>query len=557
MFPEGKAPRPQQVSAIRQINAAFRSGKRVVALEMPVGSGKSFVCMTFANAAKALGGTHFLTAQRILQKQYARDFPAPAMEVLMGRSNYPCTHPDAKPDTDAAHGVCRARNKGILSACLEPDAESIARSFGTTPLQAAVGLALPSSCHRCPYWKKLQEVHDHSIALFNFSSFLFQQRIGRFGKRGLMLIDEAHATEGNLMSFVSMELTEWSLSIVGVKIGDEPIESKAQFTEWLRETDLLRKIDAALKSVESSSEDVPEDLSAAEADALKELQMKLGNFMAYLDKTEWILETNVYRDRRGESSIKIVARPLYAKHFADDLLFRHADRVLAMSGTILDVRTWAENLGLDPASVAFVSMDSDFPVENRPIFLKYAGNCSRKTLEETKPRLVKLVHSVLQAHAGQRGLIHTQSHELADYLRREIASPRFLFADQFDGDKEEMLQAHADRADSVLVSPGMKEGVDLRGELARFQVVLKMPWASLGDKVVKERMERDPKWYAYKTVLDLLQSFGRIVRSKDDWGWTYVADSGFEAILNRNGSMIPGWVKAAFQRELPKEIRRD
>lgn len=555
-FPAGKTPRPQQIAAIKQINAHFRSGKRVVGLEMPVGSGKSFVCMTFANAARSLDGTHFATAAKILQKQYERDFPSPAMEVLMGRANYACNHPEAAPGTDAAHGVCKRKNKGILSSCVDasaapPDVLGGERSV----LQRAVALDLPASCHSCPYWKKLQEVHDHPIALFNFSSFLFQQRIGRFGKRSLMLIDECHTTEGNLMGFVTVELSEWSLSIVGVKLNRQ-ITSKEQFADWLRETDLLRKIDGALKSAQENDGDVDEDLSQAEVEALQELQMKLANFMAYLDKTEWILETVEYKDRRGDPTRKIVARPLFAKHFADDLLFRHADRVLAMSGTILDINVWAENLGLDPAEVGFVSMDSDFPVENRPIFLRYAGNCSRKTLEETKPKLVLMVKAILSAHSGQRGLIHTQSHELATFLRREVASPRFLFADQFDGDKEEMLQAHAEHEDSVLVSPGMKEGVDLRDELGRFNVVLKMPYASIGDKVVKERMERDPKWYSYKTILDLLQSFGRTTRSKTDWSFTYVLDSGFENLLHRNASMIPGWVKASFRRELPKEIRR-
>jgi ATP-dependent DNA helicase DinG len=553
-FPAGKTPRPQQIAAIKQINAAFRSGKRVVGLEMPVGSGKSFVCMTFANAARALEGTHFATAAKLLQVQYQRDFPSPAMEVLMGRANYACNHPEAEPGTDAAHGVCRRKNKGILSACVDPSAAPPDASDRSI-LQRAVALELPAACHSCPYWAQLQRCADHPITLFNFSSFLFQQRIGRFGKRSLMLIDECHTTEANLMNFVTVELTEWSLAIVDVRLNRQ-IASKEQFADWLRETDLLRKIDIALKDAKEGDENIPEDFSQVEVEALQELQMKLGNFMTYLDKTEWVLETVEYRDRRGDPTRKILARPLFAKHFAEDLLFRHADRVLAMSGTILDARVWAENLGLDPAEVGFVSMDSDFPVENRPIFLRYAGNCSRKTLEETKPKLVMMVKAILNAHSGQRGLIHTQSHELAAFLRREVASPRFLFADQFDGDKEEMLQAHAEREDSVLVSPGMKEGVDLRDELGRFNVVLKMPYASIGDKVVKERMERDPKWYSYKTVLDLLQSFGRTTRSKTDWSYTYVLDSGLENLLYRNGSMIPGWVKASFRRELPKEIRR-
>lgn len=555
-FPKPWTPRPQQIIAIKKINAAFRAGKRVVALEMPVGGGKSLVCMTFANAAKALGGTHFITCQKILQRQYEHDFPVPAMEILMGRSNYGCTHPDAKPDTDAAHGVCREKGRGILGVCVDEDAAGPdpLGGEGRSVLQRAVALELPACANLCPYWKKLQEVHDHPIALFNFSSFLFQQRIGRFGERNLMVIDEAHLIEQNLMGFVSLELTEWALSIINIRITRD-ITSKEQFSEWLAETDILRLIDAALDTAENDAEDVPEDLSQAEADALRELQMKLSNFMAYLDKTEWILETVEYKGRRGPER-KIVARPLYAKDFAEDLLFRHAERVLVMSGTILDARIWGENIGFKPGEVELIQTPCDFPVENRPIFLTYAGNCARRTLDETKPKLARAVKGIMHAHRGQRGLIHTQSHDLANFLRSEVNDPRFLFADAFDGDKEEMLQAHAEREDSVLVSPGMKEGVDLKGALGRFQILLKVPWPSLGDKVVKTRADQDQKWYSWLTALGACQSLGRVVRSKDDWGWSYILDSGFESFLSHNGQMIPDWIKEAFRRELPKEIRR-
>jgi len=70
-------------------------------------------------------------------------------------------------------------------------------------------------------------------------------------------------------------------------------------------------------------------------------------------------------------------------------------------------------------------------------------------------------------------------------------------------------------------------------------------------------MEREPEnGIRTKTILDLLQSFGRTTRSKTDWSFTYVLDAGFENLLFRNASMIPDWVKASFKRDLPKEIRR-
>jgi len=54
--------------------------------------------------------------------------------------------------------------------------------------------------------------------------------------------------------------------------------------------------------------------------------------------------------------------PLYAKDFAEDLLFpSRRSRTSRCPGRSWDIRIWSEGLGLDPKAVAFVSMDSDFP----------------------------------------------------------------------------------------------------------------------------------------------------------------------------------------------------
>ena len=564
-FPKMFKPREQQIAAITQIAKAFASGKKYAVLEMPTGGGKSFICYSFADCLRDHGGTHFLTIQKTLQDQYQRDFPAPQIEALKGRSNYSCSHPAATKGMDAAHGVCTARNKGILIDCVDVD------KAGWTDfdedgnprgiLRAAGQLELPSCAHRCPYWEQLQKCSDAGVTLFNFSSFLFQKRIGRFGKRALMIIDEGHNVEAELMKFVTVELSEWALSLVGVKI-TRTISSKEQFTEWLRETDLLRLVQEATKAAEETEDD-PEGFAKEEADALRELQMKIENFMAYLEKTQWVLETVAYQDRHGDDRRKIVARPLYAKDFAEDLLFQHADRVLFMSATILDAQVWAANLGIKPEDLEHVQSPCDFPVENRPIHLEYAGNMGFKyfTPEQnpsnpTKPKFINKIKQIMARHKGQRGIIHCHSFELSKVLKYDVADPRFLFQDDFKGDKAQMLAAHAKREDSVIVAPAMHEGFDLKDDLSRFQVLAKVPWPSMTDKVIKERMNLDQKWYGWLTALKMVQSIGRSVRSKTDWAYTYIIDQGFDGFLARNSTMIPRYIKDAFQKYAPKEIRR-
>lgn len=555
-FTPGKTPRPQQTFSIERINAAFAAGKRAVVVEMPTGGGKTDTCKTAANALRTHGGTFMLTSQKILQDQYTTEYPAPDIEPLKGRSNYACTHDFAEPGQNAADGICRRNKKGILSECID-ESEAGPRPDGITLMQAAVGLALPAGCHRCPYWNQLQKAHDASISLFNFSSFLFQQRIGRFSKRALMIVDEAHNVESQLMSFVQVELTEWTLSILGIKI-DRDIRTKEQFVDWMRETDIRKKIVDRLKDVDEVADDVPEELSQAEADAIKDLDAKLANFLAFLDKTEWILEVVEYEDRRTEDRRKkIVARPLYAKDFAQDLLFKHADRLLFMSATILDVDVWARNLGLSKDEVELVQTPCDFPVANRLIYKSFCGNMGFKyfTREQnpkdpTEPKFLRKIVEILARHQGQRGIIHCHSFQLSKLLFQEIETDRFLFQEHFDS-KDAMLAEHANRTDSVIVAPAMHEGLDLKGDLSRFQIIAKVPWPNMKDRVIKERMDRDSAWFSWLTALKLVQSYGRSVRSKTDWATTYILDAGFEHFLFKNGKMLPGWFKEALRYGVP------
>ena len=102
----------------------------------------------------------------------------------------------------------------------------------------------------------------------------------------------------------------------------------------------------------------------------------------------------------------------------------------------------------------------------------------------------------------------------------------------------------------VLVSPSMSEGVDLPYDKCRFQVIYKIPFPYLGDKQVDMRRRRDQKWYAYKTVMTLMQAYGRGMRAEDDSCYTYILDSDVNMILKSPlyRSLIPDFFKEAIVR---------
>jgi len=144
-------------------------------------------------------------------------------------------------------------------------------------------------------------------------------------------------------------------------------------------------------------------------------------------------------------------------------------------------------------------------------------------------------------------------------MKEQVSSPRFLFQEDFGSGgaaKAALLEEHSRRTDSVIVAPAFHEGLDLRDDLGRFAIILKMPYPSLGDKVVKERAERDPRWYSLMVALKLVQSYGRCIRSKTDWAYTYLLDSGLEGFMARAGDLIPRWMSSAFVKYAPKGVRR-
>jgi Rad3-related DNA helicase len=98
---------------------------------------------------------------------------------------------------------------------------------------------------------------------------------------------------------------------------------------------------------------------------------------------------------------------------------------------------------------------------------------------------------------------------------------------------------------TVLISPSLTEGIDLKGKLSDFCIICKIPYPSLMDSWVKARMEADPLWYSAFTLSTIIQMTGRSVRSETDNAPTYILDSEFIKFYNRKINDFPKWWKKA------------
>jgi Rad3-related DNA helicase len=228
--------------------------------------------------------------------------------------------------------------------------------------------------------------------------------------------------------------------------------------------------------------------------------------------------------------------PLKTAILANEI-FKHAKTVVIMSATIIDPKNFCKNLGIK--DYEYIETGSVFDSEKSPIYIMTKQKINFSNLKTMLPILAKQVSDLLEAHPHEKGIIHTHTQYIADYIRENVRSIRLLCRET--GIKnEDILKAHEESSDpTVLVSPSMSYGVDLKGDLAKFQIIMKAPWLPTKEVRINKMMNVDKQWYANKMLCTLVQSCGRGVRSNDDECVTYILDGGtYDCIVN-NKSRLP------------------
>lgn len=205
-----------------------------------------------------------------------------------------------------------------------------------------------------------------------------------------------------------------------------------------------------------------------------------------------------------------------------------------------------EALGLGGRKVLYLECNSPIPTPSRPILLQGVTSVSRANIEEAAGTIGKYIQNELAPHhAGEKGVVHA-TYQLAHLLKRHLTNGRFIFHDRHNKAEryQEFIQSDP-MLGKVLVASGLYEGIDLPGDLGRWQVIAKVPWASLGNPAVKHLADKDPEWYNWQTLRTLIQAAGRICRTPEDFGVTYVVDKSVGRLFQEAQHLMPQWFQEA------------
>ena len=528
-FPENYTPSDEQVKILNSIEAAFKSGKKTVICCAPTGSGKSFIAKTLEGLSKPpteefcrlinsydaykkdfegsytyapecnaepAHGTFVLTITKTLQDQYQQLFND--IEILKGKTNYRC---DLDDNYDAELAPCTFAPR-VKELCWEQN--------------------------RCPYYNARNEALTSMLSTLNYKMFLSLPE--HVKKKNFIVCDEASELEDELIRHFSAEIVYEKLDNYNIPYKTLVTDNNQRALNWI--TDLAAEILDVLSDLatKATSKTRPVALSQTEQikyTYLKNLHRSITSLISLWNKGEYVVEVDAKR---------VLITPLKAD-FLSDSIFSHADRVVLLSATIIDHKHFAKSLGIK--DYEYIEVDSSFDPKKSPIYVSSKYKLNHKTLKTSLPGICQQIGQILDHHKNDKGIIHTHTFEITDFIKSKIPSERLLYR-ATNVSNEEILKTHAESNDpTVLVSPSLVYGIDLKDDLARFQIIVKLPFPSLGSKRIKHLFDTDKDWYENKMLNSVVQAAGRATRSKDDYSTTYILDGNFVNVVHRAKNKLP------------------
>jgi Rad3-related DNA helicase len=415
-------------------------------------------------------------------------------------------------------------------------------------------------------------------------------------QRELLVLDEAHLLETEIVKFRGLSISKkrWKRYIPKFKMVDYGYDTDGwlDFLIDLEETilkligydslvyslvkerkvkygyDSKRNAKASNKRIVSASE-LFEDDSSLEIDIKsesgknlihKELLIDIVQDIEKLTRTinnilsspkNWIV-SEVHKE--NYDVVRVELKPLDPSKYIRTIVEK-CPKTLIMSATILNHITFEKNLGIDSEEnkTKFIQIQSDFPVENRPIFplsVEYL-NFSNLQQVDIKTKISRAIDNIMHIHSNDKGIIHTTSYEQLNFIKENLSklnSRRLILTDP-EIERDEVIKEHTEsKKPTVLISPSLHTGLDLKDNLSRFQIITKVPYPNIADKWTSEKRKINKEWYYWQTALRLVQAYGRSIRSKDDWAKTYVLDSAFNYFVRMNYNILPKWFLSAIRK---------
>lgn len=513
----GHHPRNTQIKLINKINLAINEGYKNIILEAGTGIGKSAIATTLANM---YDDSYILTMTKQLQEQYLEDFGEMLVEIK-GKGNYKCNY------------------KGNCDFCIRAE-YNIAR------------------CSDCNYLIAFRKAKKSKNVITNYD---FMYRVGvdnqMLDPRQLLILDEAHNLERKMLMLSSHLLNrEYISTKFGIDIFEALMKGEKSYNHIKSESDywidvcekLMKACGENIEKIGGTGKEVQVTLDEFESNPSKYssidyiekqiLESDLKEFNSIklgLESKDLIIDVPDFKSiKENKMDISAEFKPYSVSDATQNLLSFGETRIF-LTGTLGDMKKFCQWNNINPDNTYYIYEKSPFDVSNRPIYRDFVGNMSgsRRNVPNWKnKRAISKIKQLIGKYPNQKGVIHTSSNEQAFWIMDNLKEYNLLFVGG-ESRNEVLKEFNESKDDAILIGASIKDGVDLKGDLCRFQIVFKVPYPQLNEQV-KYRKSLDPSWYYYQAVMAIMQAYGRGIRDKGDYCDMYIIDSNFKKLFDYN-----------------------
>jgi len=526
-FPKDFEPSTSQIEIIRRVDECFSSNNKFAIVSAPTGTGKSFLSMTLANASN--DPTKKFVELIESYQAFKQDFSGNYTNQVLCEDEPPFgsfTLTITKSLQDQYKGLFNEINtlKGKTNYICEVDNNS---TIDTAPCLLAP--RLKEDCwkaNRCPYYNSRNVALISRHTVLNYKMFLHLPR--HVKRKNYIICDEASELENEMVKMFSLYLDLKKLNKLGIDVKSPKSYTNKDMLDWLTNLSLTISdyIEQLIKDYNKNPNLVLGEKN--KISTLKTLFLQINTCTNEWSSCEWIID----QPERGVISITPLKVNTLTKH-----IFDYGDQIVLMSATIIDHKKFAESLGIN--KYEYIETKSNFDPKQSPIYISSTNPINYANKEKVLPKIAKQIVELCDVYKNEKGIIHTQSMDITNILRKHLKDKRFLFRNEMSVN-DDILNKHYNSKDpTVLVSPSLTHGVDLRDDLARFSIIVKLPFLPLGNKRIKKLFDIDKDWYENQMLNILVQMCGRATRSKQDYSSTYILDGNGFKVLPRVKYKLP------------------
>ena len=511
------------------INWCLDLNEPVGIIQAPTGSGKS----TFpASAAHRFSATALCKTKALQQENYGGTYD---FDVLYGRGNYPCTHPESEDGRMA--DMCLLSNRGMFrcpfaATCRYLMQKNLVRLSRRRSLNYFYWLAA--------IWPHLKDNH---------SEFLF--------------MDECHELPDLVTDRAGVHITEtvrhkWELPEFpdardrSGLAGDYP-DPQDQIMDWLEDSiPILKKRYSFL----SNPERIKIKRYREQARRCEHLHDKLLYTIKAMQKGgAWFVLSGPLAgyNKSGRQVPTLTAKPLTARYHFPGYFLKYP-RTILMSATVGDPGVLAEELGIKDYESRDVP--SLWPPKSRPVFaVKGEPKIGHSSKSEDYAKQANIIAGWIQGvNPEWSGIIHvtrkTEAPLLAERLARRGLQDRVVPMPQLPTNQQMSWWAEHKKqvSNAIAITWSWAEGVDLGDE--KICISAKVPFPSRADAFERARQKHNGKMYKQRTAWNLEQSLGRTRRGRPE---DYDSDGehrGLVAIVDGNWKQVQKYLSTTLREAI-------